>query len=330
MRLCGLILISYLYLYSSDLTETNIIDTTHKYISDRVENISNFTDDVTSKTLSYAQQTQSNLEDIDELFKNEKYLEETKKSYLRLSTDYNYNSLESNEFNVKLSAKLALNKSRKNLKLYISGFQQDNLEEIIDRNKYEDSAPEIGISYLIELKDNIETKYYLGIRSLYPYVRARFLYKKMINSWLIEPIQTAEYSSKDEFKEGTKLYLDRQVFEKVKFRWEFARSTSSKRDGMDYSSVASIFWTPQEKTGLQFSQGIYGNTKYEFVVDEVTKETQRYSKINNYVTTLTLRKNIYRNWLFYEVSPSVNFHKSHDFKPNYRLYLRLDAFLGKL
>ncbi|HIP29971.1 MAG TPA: hypothetical protein EYG83_04070 [Sulfurospirillum arcachonense] len=48
------------------------------------------------------------------------------------------------------------------------------------------------------------------------------------------------------------------------------------------------------------------------------------------VTTLTFRQNIYRKWLFYEVSPGVNFSKKHDFDPNYRFYLRLDAFFGKM
>jgi len=336
-------------LLSSDLntTDENFIDLTHQYISEKFDIVSEKADSVADDAIKYTKgigqdenstkakskknnQKELNPESVDALFQNEKYIEETKKSFLRLSTDYSYNSIDSNDFNVRLTAKLALNKSRKNLKLYISGFNQDNVDDIVKREEYDDGKPEIGVSYLIEFKNNIETKYSLGIRSLYPYVRGRFSYLKDTGTWLIEPVQTIEYSIKDEFKEDTKLYFDTELIEKVKFRLQFSRGTKTESKGMDYSTVATIFWTPQSRTGLQLSQGVYGNTKYEFITDEVTGEKEVYSDINNYVTTLTFRQNIYRKWLFYEVSPGVNFSKKHDFDPNYRFYLRLDAFFGKM
>jgi hypothetical protein len=350
--LIRIVLLSFIftsYLSSSDLntTEENFIDVTHKYITEKFNVVSEKADSVANDTIKYtksigqdenftkakskkANQKELNPESVDALFQNEKYIEETKKSFLRLSTDYSYNSIDNNDFNVRLTAKLALNKSRKNLKLYISGFNQDNVDDIVQREEYDDGKPEIGISYLVEFKNNIETKYSLGIRSLYPYVRGRFSYLKDTGTWLIEPVQTIEYSIKDEFKEDTKLYLDTDLIEKVKFRLEFSRGTKTESKGMDYNSIASLFWTPQTRTGLQLSQGVYGNTKYEHVINEITGESEIYSNINNYVTTLTFRQNIYRKWLFYEVSPGVNFSKKHDFEPNYKFYLRLDAFFGKM
>ncbi len=344
-----LLVIPFTYLFGlhGDNDHDTFIDTTHKYISETIEDISKLADDIATDTIQYtksigSENNETNLqtkgssskelnpESVDALFQNEKYIEDTKESFLRLSSDYSVNSLDNNEFNVKLSARLALNKSRKNLKLYLSGFNQDNLNDITDKKEYGEGKPEIGISYVTQFKDSIETKYSLGIRSLYPYVRTRFSYTKQTDLWLIEPVQNIEYSTKDEFKENTKLYLDTELIDRVKFRLEFGRGTSSKGSGMDYNSVASIFWTPQSRTGLQLSQGIYGNTKYQYITNEVTKEKERYEGINNYVTTLTFRQNIYRKWLFYEVSPGINFHKTHDFDPNYRLYIRLDMFFGKM
>ena len=314
-------------LFSSEpnTIENSYIDITHRYISEKVENISNLADNIAVGTINYAKYI--NPKDVDDLFKNEKYIDETKKSYLRLSTDYSASSLESNDFNIKLSAKLALNKSRKKFHLFINGFKQNNIEDIIKKENDYDSAPEIGISYVTLLKNNIETKYSLSIKSLYPYVKGRFSYKKKINSWTIEPVQNIEYSIKDKFKEDTKLYIDKQVLDKVKFRLEFYRGTEEKSDGMDYGSVASIFWIPLKSTGLQLSQEVSGNTKYEYTDDE---ETKKYNNINSYTTTLTFRQNFYRKWLFYELSPGVNFHKNYDFEPNYRFYIRLDAFFGKM
>jgi hypothetical protein len=349
LRIVILIFIPILSLFSSDFntTEENFIDVTHEYISEKVDSISNKADDMALETINYTKSIGSddnktksqnkkssskNLDpqSVDALFQNEKYIEETKKSFLRLSTDYSHNSIQSNDFNIRLSAKLAFNKSQKNLKLYLSGFNQDNIDDIIKRDDYDDGKPEIGVSYLVQFKNNIKTKYSLGVRSMYPYVKGRFSYLKNAGTWLIEPVQTIEYSIKDEFREDTKLYLDTEVIEKVKFRLEFSRGSQSKSRGMDYASIVSLFWTPQSRTGLELRQGIYGNTKYEYISDEAMQKIEVYSGINNYVTTLTFRQNIYRKWLFYEVSPGVDFQKNHDFNPNYRFYVRLDAFFGKM
>lgn len=348
-RIAITILLLNLYLFSDDSNtpERNFIDTSHDYITKKFHAISEKADSVTADTVNYTKnigkdtnsttenskkdkQKELNPENVDALFQNEKYINETKKSFLRISTDYAYNSIEKNDLNVRLGASLALNKSIKNLKLYLSGFNQDNVDDITKRKKYDDEKPEIGVSYLIELKNNIETKYSLGIRNLYPYIRGRFSYLKDTGSWSIEPVQTIEYSIKNEFKEDTTLYLDKEIIKKVKFRLEFSRGTKTDTKGMDYDSVASIFWTPQTKTGLRLSQGIYGNTKYEHIINKTTGESEIYSGINNYETTLTFRQNIYRKWLFYEVSPGVSFQKQYDFDPNYRFYIRIDAFFGKI
>ena len=323
------VLVSSSFTDDFNQSDKKLIDTAHKYISEKFESISNITDDITSNTINYTKKI-VNINSVDSLFKNEKFIEDTKKSFLRLSSDYSYNTLDDDDFNIRLNAKLALNKSRKNFNLYISGLNQDNIGEIVKKDKSYSAKSEIGISYVALLKQNIETKYSLGIRSLYPYIKARISYKKKLDIFELEPIQTIEYSSRNEFKEYTQLYLDTKVIDNVKFRLELSRGTSSKNIGMDYSSVASVFWTPLNKTGFRFSQGIYGNTKYKYIVDEITKETKEYNKINNYVTTLTFRQNVYRKWLFYEISPSVNFHKEHDFNQNYRLYLRLDVFFGNM
>ena len=342
-----LIITSYLFSSDSNTTEENFIDTSHKYVSEKFDEISNMADDMADKTINYTKGIGSddnktepktkqddskklNPESVDALFQNEKYIGETKRSYLRLSSDYVYNSLDSNDFNVRLNASLALSKSKRNFKLYLSGFNQDNVDDVIKREGYDDGKPEIGVSYVTQLKNSIETKYSLGIRSLYPYVRGRFSYKKETSSWVIEPIQTIEYSIKDEFREKTNLYFDTEIIDRVKFRLEFSRGTESQKSGMEYDSIVSLFWTPQSRTGIQLSQGFYGHTKYEYTDEEDSEKTETYSGINNYVTTLTFRQNIYRKWLFYEVSPGVNFSKVHDFDPNYRLYLRLDAFFGKM
>ncbi len=327
---------SSIFAYDSNSTnENNYIDKAHSSISHRVKYISLGIDDFILDKLDFFSNRDKNTSvikpnKVDELFINEKFINETRKSYIKLSTDFLYNSIDENSANVNLSASVALNKSNRRLKLFLNNFNQDNINDITKKSDYTQNKPEFGLSIIHDISKNIESKYSLGIRSLYPFARATFTYEKKIGNWRIEPFQNFEYSIKDEFKEYTILYLDKEVLRKVLFRAEFGRGTSSKTSGMDYDSVFHLFWTPQAKTGLQLSQGFYGNTRYEYTADANTGITERFDGINNYVTQLTFRQNIFRKWFFYQLSPGVNFSKSHDFKANYSFFARFDIIFGEI
>lgn len=103
------ILISFIlsFLLGQEGTQKNFIDTSYDYISNKIESIANFADDTAVSTLTYTlshDKKISNPNRVDELFKNQKYVEDTEKSFLRLSSDYVYNTKEDNDINIKLSA----------------------------------------------------------------------------------------------------------------------------------------------------------------------------------------------------------------------------------
>lgn len=100
------------------------------------------------------------------------------------------------------------------------------------------------------------------------------------------------------------------------------RSTQTGDSGMGYNSSASVFWTPQSKTGLNLSVGLSGNTDNQ-------EGEEHYSGINAYETRVVFRQNIWRKWFFYELSPAVSFEHQYDFHPTYSFYIRFDIFFGK-
>jgi hypothetical protein len=52
--------------------------------------------------------------------------------------------------------------------------------------------------------------------------------------------------------------------------------------------------------------------------------------IHDYVTSFSWRANIWRKWFYYEVRPSVSFHKQYDYEPNYQVRLFFDFYFGKI
>ena len=344
-RIVFLLTLTFSFVFPSDSSRENFIDKTHSNITSQVKTVSGFIDSAALKIFDFvsdinkkdietkAKAKNLNPKSIDELFQNDKYFEETNNSYLKLSSDYQSNSIGVNEFNVNLSARLTFDRSKENLKLYMSGLTQDNLGQIFKHEDNVEDTPEIGLSYISKMKKNLDTKYSIGIRSLDPFVKANIVYKTKIKSWEFETIQNFRYSFENDFKErifeeDTKVYFDKDIIEKVLFRLELGRGTNSDESGMYYDTAMHLFWTPQSKTGLQLMGAAYGDTNYTYT--QYNGLVRTYNGINNYVAQVTLRQNIYRKWLFYQLTPGVNFSKSNDYKANYRFYIRLDMFFGKM
>jgi hypothetical protein len=217
-----------------------------------------------------------------------------------------------------VSAHIALKKTNKKLNLFISG-TSDGTKKIIDKN----SATELGLNYFRSDYYKIKSKYSIGIRGFNLFLRAR--YYKIFNygNWKIEPMQIFEYSTRDHFKESTFVYFDKTLWEKNLFRIALHRETRTNLTGMDYDISAQYYWNFNKKTILQFAEVFAGNTQYK-----VYPASEEYSGINNYTTVINFRKNIWKKWFFYEISPSVNFHKQNDYKANYSIMFLINIYFG--
>lgn len=336
------IIVSIFFIYSFSLAgdfitseQNGYIDKAHNAISDKTESISIAIDDFLANRMDFFLTQPKKEKGIksgkaDELFQSEKFVNETRKSFLKFSTNLQYNSLDKNNFSETISANLALNKSNQKFKLFVNSLDYDTINNTAKTTEPVGTKTEVGLSVMQDISKNVESKYSFGTRGFYPFTRARFAYNKTLKNWMVEPVQSFEYSTKDHFREYTILYFDKNLADKVLFRAEFQRGTSSRVSGMDYDSVFHIFWTPSNKEGLQISQGFYGNTKYLYTTSNGIMQATIFRGINNYITQVTYRKNLLRPWFFVELSPGVNFSKAHDFKPNYRIFAKFDILFGKI
>ncbi len=325
--------------------ESNYIDETHTTLSKKVLEWSRMIDtalsswagndeiNTTTVASNISDQTLENrVESVDAFFQNDKYLNETDNTFIRIRVDNNFQSKESNKFNFSVSAQLPLGKSKKSFKIFVDDLTSDNAKNILNDDSEEDRlAPDIGVHYFAEKRYGIKSRYSLGLSGLDPFVRARYTMTVKTDKWLIDPVQLFQYSANDEFEEETNIYFDKQLKESSLIRIQLHRKTQTKVKGMDYALSLQYYWSPKKDTGLKLSQSFLGNTKYRYRVDENVEPpvTKNYSGIHNYLTSLSWRENIWRKWFYYEVRPGVNFHKDHDYKPNYTIRLFMDFYFGQ-
>ena len=324
--------------------ETGYIDETHKTVSNKIIEwsddldtmLSDWVGDDNSSTTTKAERKQSirppkkRVKSVDSFFQNKKYLDESEETFVTLRLDSEFSSRESDDFRVKFGGQIALNKSKKRFKFFIDNATSDNVGNIIDQDD-KSSSPELGFNYFAPEKYGIESKYSLGLRGIDPFVRARYYMTFEIDSWYIDPSQSFKYSVGDKFEEETNIYFDRHFDDLSLFRFIMFRKTEEKKKGMDYAFTFQYYWSPIENIGLRVSQSFIGNTKYPYVADPNIEPPQikTYGGIYDYVSSFSLRQNIWRKWFFYEVRPGVSFHKDHDYEPNYTLRVFVDFHFGK-
>ena len=282
---------------------------------------------IEKEKLSKKLQEKAEIEIVDELFLPRRLLEERDRSYVRVSFVQRYHSLEDENMRLNVRARLGLGRSKKRLKLFIEDFNDDSAKNI--GNSGNEDSPSIGIENKSKKIFGIRPRYSIGFKGIDPFVRARYNYKTNLGSWQFEPVQTFIYSLEDEFSEKTEVYLDRSTSENTLLRFVVDRGTESRHGGMNYDGFVQWFWTLRKHQGLSLNLGFNGHTKYkQLIKGSDPSEYENKNKVFNYLFILRWRENIFRKWLFYEIGPGVNYHQTHDYRPNYNIYFGIDLFFG--
>lgn len=317
--------------YSFDNMTT--IDYFHSTISKYVSKWSTNIDDMLCDTFGDSNTTCENLnltegtkkESLDAFFQTNKYLDETEDTYIRLRIGEYVQSKESNEFKLKLSAQLPLNRTKKSFKLFIKDVEARDVKNAIQNTLEEENySASIGINYDAPQFHKLKSKYSIGFTGLHPYISGRYSFLLKTETWDIDTVETVRYASNNIFEEETNIYLDNYYDDSAFFRVQLHRKTETDVEGMDYGFIFQYYYNPTKKTGLKSTIAFLGNTKYKY-----PKDSNSYGGINNYFASLSWRENIGRKWFYYELRPTINFHKKHDYKVNYSLLLMFDFYFGK-
>jgi len=311
-----------LFALHADPVDTNAsyIDTAHKIISNKVTDYSRTIDQQISKVFTGEKEKEEEKQNsYDSFFKNEKYLNETEKSFVSVNLGTQLQSKYKEKSTLTVNARIDLKRTNKKLNLFISGANEN--KKIIDKN----APTEIGINYFRLDTYKIQSRYSFGIRGFYPFIRARYYRVFTTTNWEIEPMQIFEYSTKDAFKENTFIYFDKTLEDTSLLRFTLHRATQSTTSGMDYDISTQYYWNSHKKNIFSISEILSGNTQYK-----LDPSSKKYSGINNYTTRLTLRRNIWKKWFFYQITPSVNFHKENSYKANYAINFLINLYFGHI
>lgn len=325
-----------LNIYASDENATQectfeqYVDEKHKKFSRYVVKVFDNVDKSISRWVQESDDDNETDEDetlthIDKFFKDEKFIEETQKSFFRLRFGSEFQSKTDEHYRYKIRAQIPLNRTKKSFQLFIEDAEKTYFDPEAPTEAKE-TNPAVGINFFAPVYKDIKSKYSIGISSLTPYTKARYSKDFKLDNWVIQPTQQFKYSLESGWKEETNLYFNRVfVDERSLFRTTLYRKTQSHVDGFDYAVTFSYYLTLSSKKGFSISQQFWGNSKYKCEV-----APQEYNGISNYSTFVSWRQNVFKQWISIELGPGISFHRQYEYEPNYVFQFNVDFYFGNI
>lgn len=303
---------------------SDFINSFHDKVSQHVVDYSDYIDNslykytTSENNISSKKTRQNNKTNFDTFFQSKKFQDSTAESFISIKLFSDFQSLYNNNYGFNINAHIPLAKTQKRLNLFIEGLDNNNIKHILQNQS--NSSPAIGINYFTPAQFHIQSKYSIGINGLNIFAQARYFINFKTKYVTLEPVQQFEVSVKNTFKESTTLYIDTNKFYDSLVRLLLFRQSQVKTPGMDYGASVIYYKLFNNISAFNISQTFLGNTKYPIPNNGII----------NYITSVDLRQKIYKNWLFYDIRPSINFHVNRQYRPNYSLYFNFEIFFGNL
>jgi len=264
-------------------------------------------------------QAQALTEWMDSFFGDPNYNLEQAESFLRLEFVGDWDQDDGNDFKVRLRGKVQLPRISKRLNLVFAGNDSDELTE--EGRKDED---QVGLQYKVRTSSRSRFDATLGWASgsLRPGVRYR-------NEGPINEKNSYRYIQRLQYEDGENFFttgqadLNHFLNDKNVIRWSNRGKWGDHTDGVEWRTRLSL----RQARGMNSKRPIALN--YYGTINGVTRPD---AFVRNYRLGMIWRRQIYRDYLFFEVEPTLNYRRrklEDDRETAWGLVLRLEIALER-
>jgi hypothetical protein len=217
-----------------------------------------------------------------------------------------------------LDSRLALPHVENKLHLFIDNIAPDELpgQDPADRKE----QLQIGLRSFLHRQADSVVKLDGGVRwSGKPILFSTLRWRKEIpvDTWLLSFQEKGFWYSDDGFGEQTQMNWERWLLPDLGFRSTTAAQWTETSTGVEMEQSLCLGYVIEPgKRGIACQASVFPN-----------KNSALY--INNSLINVTYRMLIYRQWLYFEVTPQVEFPEEHDHEATASIRVGIDMFMGE-
>jgi hypothetical protein len=183
-------------------------------------------------------------------------------------------------------------------------------------------SPTVGVRADFLTRLRALASFDVGIKSQWPpdpFTRLRYQYTQPLGElYLIRFNETALYRRVERFSETTELDLERKITTFTLVRWGNYATYTEGTAGVTWNTGISLITQLTPKSAISYDTSMWGVSHPDWVVQ-------------NYRIGSLYRRNFYRSWLFFELSPEVTWPKDVHGQRNstFAFTFTLEAQFGK-
>lgn len=259
---------------------------------------------------------------LDSFFGENRIYEETRGNYLKLRLINTIEEGGSPNYDLKVKAKINLPRTENRLKLLIINEpDEDRVENKRDipLEVLEAQDPAIALQYTPESTSKWRNSTDAGIRlrsTPDAFLRLRTQRPFEHGNWTLRPTQSLYWFRSVGTGETTQLDIERELGSKYLFRATSAATWLHQNRYFDLAQEFSLFHDLDKRRAVVYQVGVNGISQPD-------------PHKTNYGVSVRLRKQIHRDWLFFEINPRINYTEDNGFNAVKSLRLELEAIFGK-
>jgi hypothetical protein len=291
--------------------EEKLLDRPHEFLSRRVE--------------EYARR-------LDNFFGDPNRLYDSTGSSLQLRYHRTFFEGGVREGRLDVNANISLPKTEDRLKLIV----QRGLEAATQTAAERDIRNATGSNQVASSGAPQDNNFYLGLKALAaekfrvslsaeagvrlgrppdPYVRLRAFRDFNFSQWQIRASETPLWKNSEGSSAASELDFSRPLDERRQLRFTSKATWRSATSYFDLVQIAALHYAPNPRTAATFELGAFA-------------PSDRNVKLAVYSVTLRLRRQIYRDWLYLEVTPQILYQEATGYSPARSLMLQLETLFG--
>lgn len=223
------------------------------------------------------------------------------------------------EYKFGVSVKLDLPHTNDRLKLLIESEEeedavQQNFLESVDNTNYS-----TALRFLIKERAAWRTDFDVGIRGGLPpnpFTRFRARRYAYLSAWEVRATQTLYYFRDDGWGEDTELRLDYPLNTEKVFRVNARARYLLDNQYFDLNYDLALYHELSPKAVLAYNAGASG-------------DSEQGATFYSYYAGVRYRRQVYSDWMFFEIAPQFEWHRDTDYRTRPVLMLRLESLISQ-
>jgi len=267
---------------------------------------------------------------FDSFFEDERYIAEEATSRIRLRPSLLLEEGRSARFRFSVGARINVPHFNRKLKLVLSG-EDDTLQDNLDSQRFTTTdgrnadETNIGLQYILREKAHLNTHIAAGVKIGGNHIVDLFIGPRLRTTWhqalwQLRFTERVRWYTDIGWESRTRFDLERVVGTAWFFRGTIdarLRQEDYNDSGLRYDISPTLTQKLRDRAAIE----------YQWNTGFVTRPAHRLQETG---LRVRFRKQIWRDWLFYEINPQLVFRNDDDFRATPGIEFRLEASFGGL